>query len=411
VAVIVTAVMAALAVAGVVIAIGSAAQGHGGVPWVEVTLGAVILLYVAVGAVITSARPGHRIGWLLLGGALTWAIGEAALASAIYGLLERPGSIPGASLLAVGGTTLRGLGWWLLVVLLPLVFPTGRLAARRWRWVYPLAAVGVVGYLAVSLLSPWPADDRLTGVDNPIGLPQRWAAVIGGLGVATILLFTAAVAAGVASLVWRWRHGDGLVRQQLLWFTAAAMAPLAVLVAMLAGSAPPVTFAVAVAPVPIVVGLAVLQHRLYDIHLAVNRTLVYLTLSAAVVAMYLLVVAGVGALLDTAGAPWLSWLAAGVVAVSFAPLRQALQRAVNRLTYGRWDDPYGVLSGLARHLQVAADVPALIQQVVDGLAGALHLPYVQVTDAQGRLLAACGRPGPAPQSWGCRCRHMGRRWG
>ena len=32
-----------------------------------------------------------------------------------------------------------------------------------------------------------------------------------------------------------------------------------------------------------------------------------------------------------------------VVAVAFAPLRDGLQRAVNRLTYGRWNQPYEVL--------------------------------------------------------------------
>ena len=83
-----------------------------------------------------------------------------------------------------------------------------------------------------------------------------------------------------------------------------------------------------------------------------------------VAAVYALVIAGVGGLLDVAGAAWLPWVAAGVVAVSFAPLRDELQRGVNRITYGRWDEPYYVLAGLGQRLEATADADRLLEAVV-----------------------------------------------
>ena len=92
-------------------------------------------------------------------------------------------------------------------------------------------------------------------------------------------------------------------------------------------------------------------------------------------------------------AAWLPWLAAAVVAVTFAPLRDGLQRAVNRVTFGRWDDPYAVLSGLGRALEVSAGTDAVLQEVVVEL-GSLGLAGVEILDAR-----RARRPGkPAARS-------------
>ena len=196
----------------------------------------------------------------------------------------------------------------------------------------------------------------------------------------------------VAVLVQKYRRGGPLGRQQTLIFGAAFVPPLAALVASFSDAAGPWLFAVATIPSPIAIGVAVLQRRLYDIQLAVNRSLTYGTLWLAIAVLYAVVVGGVGVMLRRPDAVWLPWLAAGVVAVTFAPLRDALQRGANRLTYGQWSQPAEVLAATARRLGDAGDVPSLLRSLVDDVGHALDLPYVEITDPDGATLALRGAP-------------------
>ena len=157
-------------------------------------------------------------------------------------------------------------------------------------------------------------------------------------------------------------------------------------------------FAAVTLPLPIAVAVAVLQRRLYDIPLALNRTLTYLSLSAVLAAVYAGVVVGVGVMLRDRGAPWLPLVAAGVVAVAFAPARDSLQRAVNRLTYGRWSAPAEVLGETGRRLADAAGGPALLASLTDELVHGLGLRSAQISDRTGRLLARSGDVGDATAS-------------
>ncbi len=131
--------------------------------------------------------------------------------------------------------------------------------------------------------------------------------------------------------------------------------------------------------IPISIGLAILRQRLWDIDILINRTLVFGALTASVVAIYALIVGTLGYLLQEARGNFLvSLLAAGFVAVLFAPLRDRLQRGVNRLMYGERDDPYGVLSRLGRRLEAALEPGAVLPTVVETVAGALKLPYAAI---------------------------------
>src|SRR5262249_30694993 len=97
------------------------------------------------------------------------------------------------------------------------------------------------------------------------------------------------------------------------------------------------------ASLPLLTGLAILKFRLYDIDRLINRTLVYGALSACVVGFYILVVGGLGVLLQAQGNLLLVLLATGLVALLFQPLRRRLQQGVNRLMYGERDDPSAVI--------------------------------------------------------------------
>ena len=145
--------------------------------------------------------------------------------------------------------------------------------------------------------------------------------------------------------------------------------------------------------------VSVLRYRLFSIDIVINRTLVYVALTACVVGLYVLVVGGLGALLQTDSGGLAAFAAAGVIAIAFQPLRARLQRGVNRLLYGQRDEPYAVLSGLSRTLETTLAPAAVLPTIVQTVAEALHLPYVAIrlhreADAMGQIAAEAGTPGP-----------------
>ena len=356
----------------------------------DLAVAAVILTCTVVGVVLQVARPENRVATVMLAGAVAWGVGEGLLAWGVDGIARTPGSATYV-LLAVVGTAARGVGWLLLVLVLPVIFPDGRaesrLAAR-------LATGCVIAFAAGSLLASVPIEERLTETVNPIGVPDPWSVIVDLLLVGALALAGIAIVLAIRSLVHRWQVGDELRRQQVLVFGIAFALPLTLLPFMPTPWVEPWMFALVTLPIPVAVAVAVLQRRLYDIPLALNKTLTYILLSAALAVLYAAVVAGVGVMLRDRGATWLPLAAAAVVAVAFAPLRESLQRGVNRLTYGRWSAPAEVLGETGRRLGDAADGPALLDALTDELVGGLGLRRAEVRDQAGRLLASSG---PAEQ--------------
>src|ERR1700712_1984430 len=124
------AVLAALS--GVSVSL-TVAAGDGGALLPPALSALVVLAFAAVGAVVASARPANRIGWLLLTGSVLWALGNAGADAAYRGIVVAPGSLPGTAIWAVGGSAVRGLAWWVLVLGVPGLFPDGRISDGRWR--------------------------------------------------------------------------------------------------------------------------------------------------------------------------------------------------------------------------------------------------------------------------------------
>src|SRR5215207_4126255 len=130
------------------------------------------------GAVLASRRPRHPVGWLLLAfGLVPQALSGAAEGYARYGLLARPGTLPGTEQLAAlaSATFVPGLS---LVAFILLLTPTGSLPSPRWRWFARVAAALPVVFLAAWLLAVPQLDPEspLASVRNPFA--------IGGLAAA-----------------------------------------------------------------------------------------------------------------------------------------------------------------------------------------------------------------------------------
>jgi signal transduction histidine kinase len=324
---------------------------------------------------------------MLAGGVLS-AVGSAGADLAHHGLVADAGSVPAVAVFAVGGSASRSVGWYLVSLGVPLWFPDGRLQPSRRNWL-PRAFLVVLIGAVIDPLTDRQAD--MTGLGdwhNPIAPPRPWDLVSSVAFLAHVPLAAVVTVGIIVQLISRFRHGTPLLRQQLKLFVAAAVLPIVAtpIVFSIGYETGPWIFGATVLPLPFAIGFAVLARGLYDLRTAANRTLVWLTLSAIVAGVYALVIAGVGNRLDVRGASWLPWVAAAIVAVSFAPLRDALQRGVNRVTFGRWDEPYDVLAALGKQLEATADVTGLLDQLVGELQG-LGLRNVSITDRHGHRLA------------------------
>ncbi|MCX7792524.1 MAG: sensor histidine kinase, partial [Chloroflexaceae bacterium] len=142
--------------------------------------------------------------------------------------------------------------------------------------------------------------------------------------------------------------------------------------------------------IPLALAVAILRHHLFDIGLVINRALVWGVLSALTMGLYVLLVGALSWLFQTSHSPLAFFLATGVVAVLFQPVRQRLQRGVNRLMYGERDDPYAVLSRLGQRLGGALAPDAVAPTIVESIAVALKLPYVALVVRSNGLSRLAG---------------------
>jgi signal transduction histidine kinase len=354
------------------------------IPATIVTLAALTVSFSVVGGLIASHRPETPIGWIFLAAALFQGLTIAGDEYAVYALLTNPGALPLGAEASWLGQWVWAPGLGLILVFLPLLFPDGHPPSHRWRPVAWLGGLSIGLAVVSSTILLWPerGPALLTGDENPSHVYQVLVVF-----VAVPMLFVAGLGA-VISLFVRFRRARGDERQQIKWFASAAALTL-VWISIFgepgsAGAVLPEAIAalaslLVVQSIPVAVGIAILRHRLYDIDLLINRTLVYGVLSVIVVGLYVLVVGSLGALLQVQGSLFASLLATGLVAVLFAPLRDRLQRAVNRLMYGHRDDPYKVLSGLGERLETTLAPDAVLPTLVESVAQALKLPYAAIT--------------------------------
>ena len=354
----------------------------------------VIAASCLLGALVLTSRPGQPVGRALLAGGAAWGLGSLPVELLVGVLAENPGARAAGAALTVA-FVVRGLGWLVLALVLPLVFPDG--PSRRGRVWLRIAVADLVLFVVSVLALPQLVDDRLDAPDNPLGLPAELAVVPEAGAALVAVVGIACLLAGLLTVAARWRGGGRLVRQQVGWFALGLLAVLvgALVLTATAGEVDAQLFVLSVAPMPVAIGLAVLQHRLYEVDVLVNRALLYGSLTAAVAGLYVLVVAGVGAALGASGAGWLPWVDTAVVAVAVTPLREALQAAVNRVTFGAWQEPQQLLGSLHERLERAAGPDAALREVLGEVRDSLRLAALVVTAPDGATVAAAGTPGPA----------------
>src|SRR5215216_6035844 len=346
------------------------------------------LAFPIVGALIASRHPKNPVGWICLVVGLIWT------------LIFLGDSIPGSGPYPVTIAALTQAIWippvGLLGIYLILLFPDGKLPSRRWRpvaWfsgmVMVLASLGIT-------FSPGPLEGH-PGVRNPLGLEGTPPWVFTA-GIAILLLLPLCMIASALSLVMRYRRSGGEEREQIKWIAfAASVVGLLYLITMVSSLTYSGPWGAAGTPlwlgllqqaalvsftaVPIAVGFAVLKYRLYDIDLLINRTLVYGSLTATLIALYFgSVVLLQGALPSLTGQESQFAVVASTLAIAalFNPLRRRLQGLVDRRFYRRKYDARKTLEAFSAKLRDETDLDALSDDLVGVVRDTMQPAHVSL---------------------------------
>ena len=300
-------------------------------------------------------------------------------------------------------STMQGLLLTGPTMALLALFPNGRLVPAWTGWLLLLTIPWSISLFFVPSL-----DAASLSEQSPLVLVLLAGWVIG--------LFVA----GLYAQVVRYRHVSGPAeRQQTKWVVyGLALWMLGLLLSSIPyiylGGLPPdaprpwwepastLIWFLSLNILPASLAIAVTRYHLWDIDVVINRTLVYGALTAGVLGIYAAVVGGIGALFHAQGNWIITLVATGLVAVLFQPLRDRLQRSVNRMLYGQRDEPFDVLARLGRRLEDTFALERILLTMVETIAETLKLPYVAIAVPQGeelQIAESYGKPATMPQSY------------
>jgi hypothetical protein len=144
-----------------------------------------------------------------------------------------------------------------------------------------------------------------------------------------------------------------------------------------------VALGLALVALPTAIGIAILRHRLYDIDVIVNRTLVYGTLTALLVALYFSGVATVQgifhALTGQEEQPQLAIVVSTlVIAALFNPLRGRIQSFIDRRFYRSKYDARKTLEAFSARLRDETDLEVLNDELVSVVRETMQPAHVSL---------------------------------
>jgi hypothetical protein len=344
--------------------------------------------FAVVGALVASRQPRNAIGWTLMAVAIVFTLSNGV--EAYVTTSDDPAPVAMWLDDWVGDVWIALVGVWI-----PLLFPDGRLPSRRWRSVAWFGtAAFTIGVLAKAL-GDRTLDTSAPGiVPNPYALPGAAGDLIASVVAPAQIAYAPAVVGAMAGLVVRLRRSHGVERQQLKWFAyVAALMLCALLLAALSlvdpellddniGTAGWVAFlGLVVFGLPAAIGAAILRHRLYDVDVVINRTLVYGALTATLAVTYLGLVLLLGLTIGQSDvAIAVSTLA---VAALFRPARARVQATVDRRFYRRRYDAAQTLEAFGVRLREELDLDALRGEIATVVGETVQPAHVSVWLREG----------------------------
>ena len=251
------------------------------------------------------------------------------------------------------------------------VFPDGHFVPRWSRWL-GLASIGV---LAPTLLLPY---SFLSLWQHPLLNAVLSASIVGALLLAQ---------------AYRYKRVSTLgQRQQTKWVVFGTVAALggygaftaldlllqsALLASLLANTA----FFVLMLLIPISIAVAVLRYRLYDIDILINRALVYGSLTATLVVVYvgsIVVLQGLVSALTGQESQLAIVASTLAVAALFNPLRHGVQGFIDRRFYRRKYNATKTLEAFSAKLRDETDLDAVSDDLVQVVRETMQPAHVSL---------------------------------
>jgi hypothetical protein len=357
----------------------------------------IVVVYAGVGVVIARRQPRNPIGWILL-----VAPAGSQLLPADAGSYAQLAYRPGHRLPMGAVALLLEYSWAvvaLLLLLVILLFPDGRLPSPRWRpvlWSYLAVIACVAGCTyaaAVTALAAHPVrvdpGGGLAAVDMPSG-SSAWLARFDQVSFPVLAAFWVSF---VAAQVLSWRRSSGDRRQQLKWLMsgAGALAASQAIIQPVLNFDPGlpdqvrlllnVLLGLGAAALPACLGIAILRYRLYDIDRIISRTLAYAIVTGLLIGLYAALVLLATQVLSfrTSVAVAASTLAAVAL---FNPLRRRVQRMVDRRFNRARYDADQTIAAFAARLKDTTDLGAVRNDLATAVYHALEPVHVSVWTSQ-----------------------------
>jgi MFS family permease len=342
----------------------------------NVVAAAELLFFAGVGVVVTLHQPRNPVGWLLVFFTFFYLLGIDAQEYAVYCYLLGH-RLPFAS----AGVLVKPIATaaFLLLPLAVFLFPDGRLASPRWRWVLwayaVLSGVVLADAFAPAIAAVAGHDIHLDSTaDVDISHLRGWLVHTPVWLTVTLWLLMGSIwLSFVAHQFLSWRRSDGERRQQLKWLAFGAAVTLGVGVGV--SSLVPGTwswiFGIALFALPAGIGVGILRYRLYDIDRIISRTLAYTIVTALLVGVYAGLVLLTTHLLTVSSSAAVA-ASTLVAAALFNPLRRRVQRAVDRRFNRARYDADQTVAAFATRLKDAVDLEsvrhdlaAIVQQTLE----------------------------------------------
>jgi hypothetical protein len=365
----------------------------------------VVLASSAVGLLLGLRVPRNVLGLLFLALSCFGAVDFALEGYASYAVLTREGELPGGAAAAwvFNWSWVPAVG--LAGVYFPLLFPDGHVLSPGWRKVAYVGLPAILATIASLALRPGPLEE-FPAVENPLGIswvPEfaPWFAII--------VLFGCAILAAYSQFL-RYRAAVEDERHQIRW--VAAVAALVTATFVIAGLAEgplnewalqlQTAFMLSIALLPIATGIAVLRYRLYDIDILINRTIVYVPLTALLAGLYIAVIGILRSFLEgtiDASSDVSIALSTLLVVALVTPLKNQFQAVVDR-RFKEAPDPARELNRLreqARAYVDVADMDRFLSRYLDELVrtfgargGSIEVAHMDVDVARRTV----GEPEP-----------------
>ena len=342
--------------------------------------------FAVVGLVLAWRRPDNPVGWIMLAGAFFFALSEDASYYAVADYRLRRGDLP------LGGVALFAQPGWapgiVLVGLLILVFPDGRLPSSRWRWLmWACAAVAALWIVGTVVITAGALIDHRTQVDSSgtLLLLSGSNPAAGWWNVVQLVFFPLLAACWLASLAAQavsYRRSSGERRQQLKWLLAGTAvvlvgAPLSILLSLVRSPSWAGILVVGVVALPASIGVAVLKYRLFDIDRIISRTLAYAIVTGLLVGLYagLVLLATQVLRVHTPVAVAAATLAAAAL---FNPVRRRVQLRVDRRFNRARYDADQMVAVFAARLKDTVDLDSVRDDLASVASQALEPAHVSV---------------------------------